>query len=373
MSSSLAQQFIKSSQLLSNKYENDVKEDVYYDTNIPALNLAFSSYLDKGPSYGISCFAGKSKSLKSILGLLICHSFMQADPDMYMIYYDSEGGASKAYFEAVGIDPERVIYIPIMNVEELKFDIVEKLDTIHKECMESGEKPKFVWFIDSVGNLASLKEAEDAKDRKSVADMTRAKAMKSLTRIITPYFMKYKMQLIAIQHTYDEIGGVGTPKQIMGGGQGWMLSANDVFIMGKRQIKEDKNIVGWQFILNVEKSRSIRERSAIPLDVTYDDWIDTYSGLLDIALITGHVTKPNMGWYIRPSIVGDKKWRKKETSTAEFWNPLLSDESFKTAVHDLYALEGKNVLLQQQLDAVLSADRVDDVVTEESLSSIVSI
>lgn len=367
MVSSLAQKFIKSSQLLSSKYEKDEIEDVYYDTNIPVLNLAFSSYLDRGPSYGISCFAGKSKSLKSVLGLLVCQSYLAADPDMFMIYYDSEGGASKAYFESVGIDPSRVIYIPIMNVEELKFDITEKLETIHKDCQESGEKPKFVWFIDSIGNLASNKEVDDALDKKSVADMTRAKAMKSLTRIITPYFMKYKMELIAIQHTYDEIGGMGAPKQIMSGGTGWMLSANDVFLMGKRQIKEDGKIIGWQFILNVEKSRTIREKSAIPLDVTYNEWIDEYSGLLDIALITGHVTKPKMGWYTRPSIENDKNWRKKETSSDDFWNPLLSDESFKNAVHDLYALEGKNVELQKALDDTLSMDSEEQ--TEESVTT----
>lgn len=89
---------------------------------------------------------------------------MDKEPDAYMIFYDSEGGAAKEYFQSVGIDIERVIHIPIMNIEELKFDLVGKLEMIKAEYEASGVYPKFMIFVDSVGNLASLKEVKDAKD-----------------------------------------------------------------------------------------------------------------------------------------------------------------------------------------------------------------
>lgn len=173
---------------------------------------------------------------------------------------------------------------------------------------------------------------------------------------IEPIGKKYVYDIETESHSYVLANGVKTHNS------GALYSADDVFIVGKRQVKDGSTLVGWQFILNVEKSRSIREKSAIPFEVTYEGGIDTYSGLLDIALITGHVTRPKMGWYTRPMIEGDKNWRKKDTSTKEFWDPLLSDESFKAAVHDLYKLNGGNQLLQQKMDAFLVDEDTGEII-----------
>lgn len=140
---------------------------------------------------------------------------------------------------------------------------------------------------------------------------------------------------------------------------GPMYSANNVFIVGKRQIKEGSEILGWQFILNVEKSRTIREKSAIPFEVTYEDGINVYSGLLDLAKITGHVVCPKMGWYTRPSVSGDKNWRRADTNTALFWDPLLENQEFLDAVKSIYALES-NPLLSSSMDQLMGEQVPDD-------------
>jgi len=354
---SLADQFIKSSSKMkgAGRLSDVVKEEkILYNTGIYALNLAYSGDLHGGIPDGIHCLAGKSRSFKSMFGLLSCKAYLDTHEDAYMIFYDSEGGAAEDYFESVGIDPSRVIYIPIMNIEDLKFDMMEKLEAIRKQYKETGEYSHFVFFTDSIGNLASVKEVNDAIDQKSVADMSRAKALKSLFRIVTPYFTNYKMYWIPIMHTYDEIGGMGAPKQIMSGGQGGMLSANSVFIIGKRQVKDGKDLLGWNFVMNAEKSRTIREKSSIPIEVLYEGGIDRYTGLLDIALATGYVTKPKMGWYTRPNIEGDKNWRKKETSCPEFWDKLLNDEKFCEAVKNMYKLSGGGQVLQDKLETILT-------------------
>lgn len=137
---------------------------------------------------------------------------------------------------------------------------------------------------------------------------------------------------------------------------GQIYSANQIYVVGKRQIKEGKDVVGWQFILNTEKSRNIREKSAIPFEVKYGVGIDKYSGLLDMAIATGHVISPKMGWYTRPNIEDDKNWRRKETSTPEFWDPMLADEEFTSMVRDMYSLDGGDPLLQQKIDRMLTED-----------------
>jgi len=364
---SLADKFIKSTKLKGSGRLSKVLEEpvAYHDTGIPALNLAYSGDFNLGTRSGVTTIAGRSRSFKTLFGLISAKAYLNHYPDSHMIFYDSEGGASADYFKSVGIDPDRVIYVRIMNIEELKFDMFEKLDAIKKAYEETKQYERFVFFVDSIGNLASIKEVKDAEKGSEAVDMgTRAKSLKSLFRIITPYFDMYQMHGIFINHVTSDISGMGGRDQ-MTGGQGVMLSSNDVFIVGKRQIKEGKDIIGWQFILNVEKSRTIRERAAIPFEVTYDGGLDKYSGLLDIALVTGHVTKPKMGWYTRPSIEDDKNWRRKDTSTEEFWAPLLSDESFIKAVKNLYSLNGGDSLMQNKLDAIMDDTKqtynLDDV------------
>ena len=56
-----------------------------------------------------------------------------------------------------------------------------------------------------MGNLASKKEVEDAEAGKSVADMSRAKAFKSLFRMVTPHLTLKDIPLIVVNHTYKEI------------------------------------------------------------------------------------------------------------------------------------------------------------------------
>lgn len=356
---SLADKFIKSSKKVHGGGKLSVleKEDVvYHDTGVPALNLAYSGKINEngGTRIGVTTIAGRSKSFKTLFGLISAKAYMDYYPDSYMIFYDSEGGASPEYFNSVGVDSDRVIVIPVMNIEELKFDMMDKLEQIKSSHMETKEYQHFVFFTDSIGNLASIKEVKDAQIGNDATDMgTRAKSIKALFRIVTPYFDRYQMHCIFINHvTSDPTGGRDT----MTGGQGVMLSSNDVFIVSKRQIKEGKDVIGWQFVINIEKSRVIRERASIPFDVTYDGGLDKFSGLLDIALITGHVTKPKMGWFTRPNIENDKNWRRKETSTAEFWEPLMKDDQFQEAVTDLYKLSGGNHLMQQKIDSVLNED-----------------
>ena len=129
---------------------------------------------------GLTVLAGPSKHFKTSFALKMASAFLDSDPDAVMLFYDSEFGSPQSYFENFGIDTSRVLHTPIANVEELKFDLINQLEEI-------SEEDKVIIVIDSIGNLASKKELEDAIDEKSVADMSRAKALKGVFRMSTPY------------------------------------------------------------------------------------------------------------------------------------------------------------------------------------------
>ena len=313
-------------------------------TDVPMINVALSGDIDGGLSAGLTILAGPSKHFKTSFALLMGAAYLKQYEDAVMLFYDSEFGSPQQYFESFGIDTERVLHTPITDVEQLKFDLVGQLENI-----ERGDKVVIV--IDSIGNLASKKELEDALNEKSVADMSRAKALKGLFRMVTPYLTMKNVPLLAVNHTYQEIGLF--PKSIVSGGTGIYYSADNIWIIGRRQQKKGTEVSGYHFIINVEKSRFVKEKSKIPVEVTWEGGIANYGGLLDVALAGGYVTKPNVGWYARvdreTGEIEDTKVREKDTKTKKFWDPIIKETDFKEFIQSYYSI-GHKPLLEIDLD-----------------------
>lgn len=324
-------------------------------TAVPMINVALSGRIDGGLSSGLTVLAGPSKHFKTAFSLLMAKAYLDKYPEAVMLFYDSEFGTPQSYFSSFGIDTSRVLHTPITDVEQLKFDVVSQLNNI-----ERGEKVIIV--IDSVGNLASKKELEDALNEKSVADMSRAKALKGLFRMVTPYLTMKDVPMVVINHTYMEIGMF--PKAIVSGGTGIYYSADNIWIIGRQQDKVGTEIQGYHFIINVEKSRYVREKSKIPVSVSYEGGIMKYSGLLDIALQTGHVIKPSNGWYQlidkdSGELLGNKV-REKDTQRKEFWDGLLANEGFVNAVSEMFTVGHRNMLDDAQEELASDEDYEDD-------------
>jgi len=328
---------IKDSAILS-KSKFFTQKDMI-STAVPAINIALSGKLDGGLTPGLTMWAGPSKHFKTAFSLLMAKSYLDKYEDAALLFYDSEFGTPQSYFDSFGIDTDRVLHTPLTNIEQLKFDIMQQLTEL-----ERGEH--LIIVIDSIGNLASKKEVEDALEGKSVADMSRAKQVKSLFRMVTPHLNLKDIPMIVVNHTYMEIGMF--PKAIVGGGTGSYYSADNIFIIGRQQEKEGTEIVGYNFIINVEKSRYVKEKSKIPITVSFDGGISKWSGLLDIALESGHVIKPSNGWYSKvdkdTGEIEQKKWRIKETDSKEFWSPILKDKSFHEFVEAKYSITSGDIM-----------------------------
>jgi len=324
-------------------------------TSIPIINVALSGRLDGGLVPGLTMWAGPSKHFKTAFSLLMAKSYLDKYSDAALLFYDSEFGTPQSYFDTFGIDTSRVLHTPLTDVEQLKFDIMQQLQTVDRA-------DHLIIVIDSIGNLASKKEVEDAMEGKSVADMSRAKQMKSLFRMVTPHLNMKDIPLVVVNHTYKEIGLY--PKDIVGGGTGSYYSADNIFILGRQQEKDGTEVVGYNFIINVEKSRYVKEKSKIPVSVSFDGGISTWSGLLDIALESGHVVKPSNGWYSKVDVetgeVEDKKYRIKDTDTKDFWLPLLTSKSFYNYVKNKYSMGQGDMLQSDDLDAALSSLEFED-------------
>lgn len=302
-------------------------------TDVPMVNVALSGSIDGGVTPGLTVLAGPSKHFKTSFALLMAGAYLKAKEDAVMLFYDSEFGSPQAYFEQFGIDTSRVLHTPIANVEELKIDLINQLEELDRN-------DNVIVVIDSIGNLASKKELEDALNEKSVADMSRAKALKGLFRMCTPYLTMKNIPMLAVNHTYKEIGLF--PKDIVGGGTGIYYSADNIWILGRQQDKVGTEIKGYHFVINVEKSRYVKEKSKIPISVSWEGGVQRYSGLLDVALVGNYCTKPSNGWYARvdreTGEILEPKVRLADTLKEEFWAPIFAETDFAEFLKSQYSI-----------------------------------
>ena len=210
------------------------ESDVYHSaeeivTNVPMINVALSGDLNGGFEPGLLTIAGPSKHFKSGFALILASAFQKKYEDGIILFYDSEFGTPQNYFKTFGVDMDRVVHVPIMNIEELKFDIMNQLESFE-------ESDKVMILVDSIGNLASKKEIDDALDEKSVADMTRAKALKGLFRMVTPYLKIKKIPMVIVNHTYKE-----------------MCLGGDTLVQTNNGLKRIKNMEVGDYVLTNKK------------------------------------------------------------------------------------------------------------------------
>lgn len=343
---SLTEKLIKNS---TSKLSSQLDTSVFFtkkdqvSTSVPMVNVALSGHIHGGITPGLTTIAGKSKHFKTGFSLLLASTYLNKYQDSALLFYDSEFGSPQSYFKAFNIPLDRVVHTPITDVEELKHDLSVQLNNIERN-------DKVFILVDSIGNLASKKETDDALDGKVVADMSRAKAIKSLFRIVTPKLAIKNIPMIAINHTYQELGMY--PKDIVSGGTGSYYSSDNIWIVGRQQDKDGTEIQGYHFVINVEKSRYVKEKSKIPITVSYESGINKWSGMFDLAQEFGIITKTKPGWYARVNTetgeVGGGMRAGDIADNNEFWEDVLKTTKFAEWIAKKYSITQDTSILNDE-------------------------
>lgn len=316
---------IKNADLVSN---SKFFVEKFHDSGIPILNVAFSAKLDGGFPSGCHIFAGDSKTFKTMFALYSAKQFVDSNPDAMVVFYDCEFGFSEDSAESVGLDPTKVHHKPIESIEDLTHDMTVLLKGLDKD-------DNVMIIVDSYGEVASAKEVNDAEEGKNVTDMTRAKALNSHFRIIRPLLRISETVLIGIGAVYDTQAFYST--KVLAGGRGITKQSDSIFLISKSRGEMDgKEIKSNSFNLTVNKGRLVKENSKVSVIVSYEDGIDKYSGIFDLALETGHIAKESAMTY--KILCADITGRRKAIETPENMKKLVEDQSFKDAVHKKFSL-----------------------------------
>jgi hypothetical protein len=320
----------------------------FIETDIPIFNIAFSGEVRGGFSTGLTVIAGESKTFKTLLSLYCLKAYLAKYPEAIGVIYDSEFGITPEYLRSLDIDVNKILHVPVENLEQLIFDIRKKLEEIKK-----GDKIFFLY--DSLGNTASIKETTDALDEKQVKDMSRPATIKSLFRIVTPHLAKKDIPFFVVNHTYKSQGFF--PTDVVAGGSGVAYSSNQIFVITKSQEKEaskektvsgkDKaieSLAGYNFTINIFKSRYVKEKSKFEFTVLFDRGIAKWSGIETLATKGGFLTSPEKGklQLVDPDTgeVDENKIAKTKhiNLNNDFWQEIVYSEKFNSYIKNAYAL-----------------------------------
>ena len=253
--------------------------DNFIDTGSYIFNALLSGSIHGGlPSNKITAIAGESATGKTFFVMGMVKSFLDANPDAGVLYFESESAITKQMVESRGIDPNRMVMIPVTTVQEFRTQAIKVLDNY----LEASNKKPMMFVLDSLGMLSTTKEVEDTSEGKETRDMTRAQVLKAAFRVLTLKLGRAGVPLVVTNHTYDSMGLFSTKE--MGGGSGLKYAASSIVFLSKKKEKDGTEVIGNIVHCKNHKSRLTMENKMVDVRLTYDKGLDKYYGLLDLAI-----------------------------------------------------------------------------------------
>ena len=255
--------------------------DTFIDTGSYIFNALLSGSIYGGlPSNKITAIAGESATGKTFFLMGIVKNFLDANPESGVVYFESESAITKQMVIDRGIDPNRMIIVPVTTVQEFRTQALKVLDRYMQQDVDV-RRPMFM-CLDSLGMLSTTKEVEDTADGKETRDMTRAQVLKAAFRVLTLKLGRAKVPMVVTNHTYDVVGSMFPTKE-MGGGSGLKYAASSIVYLSKRKEKEGTEVVGNIIHCKNFKSRLTIENKMVDVRLTYNKGLDRYYGLLELA------------------------------------------------------------------------------------------
>lgn len=341
------------------------KKNKIYSTPYPVLNFMLSGDFFGGLEVG-KCviYGGKRASFKSNLLLICAKSVLQANPNAYILFYDSESVATLDNFEKVGINLDQLIEPrKICDIEMLSELILN--DTLNIIQAKGNEDKTFVICIDGVGMLADSSTITKSIDGEQNNQMgMRAKRLNEIASHIMTVLNHHNVIVLVANHVYDEMGKMYA-RQVFKGGEGFLNIADTAILMSQKNISAEKNeetniANGSIFTMQAAKSRSISKDFKLELSVDYTDGILPFSGLFDLLQrMSKHLKQVSAQKYSLINEDGeileyngklDFKKSDVEHST-DFWRFVFKNTSFTQEVKDKVSLKEKKLIDEKALDS----------------------
>lgn len=314
--------------------------DEWISTGSTMVDLAISNRPNGGFPVGrIIEITGLEASGKS---LLAAHALVSTQKkDGLAVYIDTENAVSREFLEAIGLDLEKMLYVPLETIE----DIFESIETIVESVRKSNKKRLVTIVVDSIMGASTKVEMAGDYDKDGWAT-TKAILLSKAMRKITNMIGRERVCLIFTNQLRTRLGvSFGDPWTTAGGKAVAFHSSVRLRLKSVGQIKlkvEGRDeILGIQTRCQVIKNRMGPPLRSVDYDIYFDSGIDDYGSWLEVMKNYNLVTQAG-AWYtwVNPDTAEVIKFQSKE-----FESKLLGNEEMKAAVYnaicDKYVLNYK--------------------------------
>ena len=339
---------------LNKKFKNTNYKVAYFldgDTDSPSevggwvgtgssmLDLAISNRQNGGFPVGrITEITGLEASGKS---LLAAHALADTQKQGGLaVYIDTENAVSREFLEAIGLDLEKMLYVPLDAIE----DIFEAIESIIESVRKSNKDRLVTIVVDSVmGASTKIEQAADYdKDGWATSKaIILSKGMRKITNLIG----RQKIALLFTNQLRSRLGvAFGDPWTTSGGKAIPFHSSVRLRLKSVGQIKVKKDgvhqTVGIKTRCQVIKNRMGPPLKTIDYDIYFESGIDNFGGWLNVMKQFKLVSTAG-AWYTYKKADGtDVKFLSKDFQGKLEADPELKDEIYK-AICDAYILTYK--------------------------------
>ena len=281
---------------LNKKFKNTGYQTAFFldgDTKAPSevrgwvgtgssmLDLAISNRKEGGFPVGrITEITGLEASGKS---LLAAHALANCQKEGGLaVYIDTENAVSREFLEAIGLDLEKMLYVPLETIE----DIFEAIESIVESIRKSNKDRLVTIVVDSVMGASTKIEMAKEFDKDGYATskaIILSKGMRKLTNMIG----RERICLIFTNQLRTRLGvAFGDPYTTSGGKAIPFHASVRLRLKSVGQIKVKKDgvdqTIGIKTRCQVVKNRMGPPLKTIDYDIYFESGIDNYGGWLNV-------------------------------------------------------------------------------------------
>lgn len=273
----------------------DVPE--WISTGSTVLDLAISNRPNGGlPVSKIVEITGLEQSGKSLLAAHVVANTQKKGG--IAVYIDTESSLDSRFLRAIGVDVEKMVYVPLETIEEV-FDAIE--DVILK--IRERDPDKLVTIVvDSVAAATTKIEAAADFEKDGYATQ-KAIIMSKALRKITNLIGRKKILLVFTNQLRQKLNAMPFGDQYTtSGGKSLQFHASvRLRLRNVGKLKEKINgveeIVGNNVEAQVVKNRLAPPQRKIKYQIYFNSGIDDYSGWLDLMKSYKILSGGGAGWY----------------------------------------------------------------------------
>ena len=189
------------------------------------------------PNNRITTLSGVSGVGKTYMLLNIAREAI--NKGYYVIWYDSENAIELSMLKQFGVNPNSFRYEPATSVEQFRTSITQVIDMLIEKKESGMSIPNVLFVLDSLGGLPTEKEIDDAKSGSDKADMTKAKKIRSIFRIVSMKMGVIGATMVLSNHVYENTNSY-IPTSVQSGG---CLVPGSKVVMSDGSLKNIEDIV----------------------------------------------------------------------------------------------------------------------------------